>query len=129
MRLLLDTQSFIFYVDRPDALPSAARAAIEDASNEVFLSLVSPWEMQIKSAIGKLQLSKPAAELVRAELDRAAIQLLPIALHHIDALSRLPNHHRDPFDRLLIAQAIHEGLTIVSSDQAMAKYAVPVLWA
>ena len=128
MKLLLDTHSFIFYVDRPDALPSAARAAIEDSSNELFLSLVSPWEMQIKSTLGKLQLSKPAAELVQAELDRAAIQLLPITLHHIDALSRLPNHHRDPFDRLLVAQAIHEGLTLVSSDQTIAKYDAPILW-
>ena len=128
MKLLLDTHSFIFYVDRPDALPSAARAAIEDSSNELFLSLVSPWEMQIKSTLGKLQLSKPAAELVQAELDRAAIQLLPITLHHIDALSRLPNHHRDPFDRLLVAQAIHEGLTLFSSDQTIAKYDAPILW-
>jgi PIN domain nuclease of toxin-antitoxin system len=128
MKLLLDTHSFIFYVDRPDALPSAARAALEDPSNDLFLSLVSPWEMQIKSTLGKLQLGKPVAELVQAELDRAAIQLLPITLHHIDAVSRLPNHHRDPFDRLLVAQAIHEGLTLVSSDQTITKYAAPVLW-
>lgn len=128
MKLLLDTHCFILYVDRPDAIPSAARDLLEDTSNDLFLSLVSPWEMQIKSTLGKLQLSKPAAELVQAELDRAAIQLLPITLHHIDALSRLPNHHRDPFDRLLIAQAIHEGLTLVSSDQTIAKYAAPVLW-
>lgn len=65
---------------------------------------------------------------MQAELDRAAIRLLPITLHHIDALSRLPNHHRDPFDRLLVAQAIQEGLTLINSDQAIAKYAVPVLW-
>lgn len=128
MKLLLDTHSFIFYVDRPDAFPSMARAALEDSSNDLFLSVVSPWEIQIKSTLGKLQLSKPAAELVQAELDRAAIELLPITLHHIDALSRLPNHHRDPFDRLLVAQAIHEGLTLVSSDQTIAKYGAPVLW-
>src|SRR5688500_4869346 len=128
MKLLLDTHGFIFYVDRPDALPSAARAGLEDSSNELFLSLVSPWEMQIKSELGKLRLSKPVAELVQAELARGAIQLLPITLHHIDALSRLPNHHSDPFDRLLVAQAIHEGLTLVSSDQAIAKYGAPVLW-
>lgn len=101
---------------------------LEDASNELFLSLVSPWEMQIKSALGKLQLGKSVVELVRAELDRAAIQLLPIAIEHIDVLSRLPNHHRDPFDRLLIAQAIHDGLTLVSSDQTIARYAAPILW-
>lgn len=82
----------------------------------------------MKSTLGKLQLSKPAVELVQAELDRAAIKLLPITLNHIDALSRLPNHHRDPFDRLLVAQAIEEGLTLVTSDAAIAQYAAPVLW-
>jgi PIN domain nuclease of toxin-antitoxin system len=128
MKLLLDTHSFIFYVDRPDAIPAAARAALEDSSNDVFLSLVSPWEMQIKSALGKLQLDKSAAELVQAELDCGGIQLLSIALRHIQTLSRLPNHHRDPFDRLLIAQAIDEGLTIVTADQTIAKYDAPVLW-
>jgi len=129
MRLLLDTHSFLFFVDCPDKLPSPARAALEDSSNELFLSVVSPWELQIKSTAGKLQLGKPVADLVRAELDRSAIQLLPIALNHIDALSRLPNHHRDPFDRLLVAQAIEEGLTLVSSDQVLAKYAAPIIWA
>lgn len=128
MKLLLDTQSFIFYVDRPDKIPSVARTAMEDVSNELFVSLVSPWEMQVKSTLGKLQLSRPAVELVQAELDRAAIKLLPITLNHIDALSRLPNHHRDPFDRLLVAQAIQEGLTLVTSDAAIAQYAAPVLW-
>lgn len=128
MKRLLDTQSFIYFVDRPDELPSAARTAIEDSTNELFVSLVSPWKMQIKATLGKLELGKPPAALVQAELDRAAIELLPITLDHIDALSRLPNHHRDPFDRLLVAQAIHEGLTIVSSDQAIAKYGAPVLW-
>ena len=128
MRLLLDTQAFIFFVDRPDALPSGARAALEATSNQLFLSLVSPWEMQVKSALGKLKLDKPVVDLVQAELGRAAIQLLPIALDHIDALSRLPNHHRDPFDRMLVAQAIHEGLTLVTSDRNIAKYAAPVCW-
>ncbi len=73
MKLLLNTHSFIFYIDRPNALPSAARTAIEDPINELFLSLASPWEMQIKSTLGKLQLSQPASELVQAELDRGAI--------------------------------------------------------
>ena len=129
MKYLLDTHSFLFYVDRPDVLPSATRTALEDPSNDLFLSVVSPWEMQIKSTLGKLQLSKPAAQLVQAELDRGALQLLPITLDHIDTLSQLPNHHRDPFDRLLVAQAIHEGLTLVSSDLLIAKYAAPILWA
>jgi PIN domain nuclease of toxin-antitoxin system len=115
-------------VDRPDAAPSVARAAVEDWSDDLFVSLVSPLEMQIKATLDKLELSKSALEFVQAELDLAAIQLLTITLDHIAALSRLPNCHRDPFDRLLIAQAIYERLTLVTSDQVIAKYAIPILW-
>jgi PIN domain nuclease of toxin-antitoxin system len=128
MKLLLDTQTFIFYVDRPDALPSAARVALEDPGNDLLLSIAAPWEMQIKSTLGKLQLSKPPAEFVQAELDSGAIQLLPIALAHINVLPQLPTLHRDPFDRLLIAQATHENLTIVTGDETIARYPVPTLW-
>ncbi|MCC6358874.1 MAG: type II toxin-antitoxin system VapC family toxin [Phycisphaerales bacterium] len=128
MKLLLDTQSFIYFVDRPDELPTLARAAIEDSDNLLFLSLVSLWEMQIKVSLGKLRLEKSVADLVRNELDRAAIQLLSISIEHIDVLSCLPSHHRDPFDRMLVAQAKHEGLTLVSGDQAIANYDALVLW-
>jgi PIN domain nuclease of toxin-antitoxin system len=128
MRLLLDTHTFMFFVDRPDVLPPLARNALEDSTHELSLSVVSPWEMQIKSGLGKLSLSKPATDLVQAELDRGAIQLLPITLAHISALARLPGHHRDPFDRLLIAQAICENLTLVTGDDVIAKYSVPTLW-
>jgi PIN domain nuclease of toxin-antitoxin system len=128
MNLLLDTHTFIFYVDRPEALPSAARAAMEDPANALFLSLASPWEMQIKSNLGKLQLGKPPAQLVQAEVDRGSMRLLPITLAHIDGLSRLAMLHRDPFDRLLIAQALHDSLTIVSADANIARYPVPRLW-
>ncbi len=128
MKLLLDSNVFIFIVQDPDRLPERARAAIVDPANTRYLSLVTPWELQIKSSLAKFQLQKPIREIVQREVDTGTVQLLPITLDHIDGLSRLPSHHRDPFDRLLVAQAIHEGLMLISSDQAVAKYAVPVLW-
>jgi len=128
VKLLLDSNVFVFIVQQPERLPERARAAIVDPANTRYLSLVTPWELQIKCSLEKFQLERPIREIVQHEVDTGTVQLLPISLDHIDALSRLPNHHRDPFDRLLVAQAIHEGLTIVSSDQAIAKYAAPVLW-
>ena len=128
MRLLLDTHTFIYFVDHPEAIPPAARAELEDPANDVLLSVVSPWEMQIKVSLGKLRLEKTVVEMVQAELGRNALRLLPVALEHIAALSQLPSHHRDPFDRLLVAQAMHEGLTLVSSDEAVAQYGPPILW-
>lgn len=128
MRLLLDSQAFILLLQQPDSLGLAARDSIVDPNNEVFLSLVTPIELQIKVNLKKLSFAKSVREHIQFELDRGKFRLLPITLDHIDALSRLPNHHRDPFDRLLIAQAIHEGLTLVTSDETIAKYAVPVLW-
>jgi PIN domain nuclease of toxin-antitoxin system len=128
MRLLLDSQAFILILQQPNSLGSAARDAIVDPDNEIFLSVVTPIEMQIKVNLKKLSFAKSVREHVQFELDRGKFQLLPITLDHIDALSRLPNHHRDPFDRLLIAQAIQESLMLVTSDETIAKYAVPVLW-
>ncbi|HZZ41342.1 MAG TPA: type II toxin-antitoxin system VapC family toxin [Tepidisphaeraceae bacterium] len=128
MRLLLDSQAFILILQRPDSLGSAARNAIIDPNNEIFLSLVTPIELQIKVNLKKLSFAKSVREHVQFELDREKFKLLPITLDHIDALSHLPSHHRDPFDRLLIAQAIHENLTIITSDQTISRYPVSTLW-
>jgi PIN domain nuclease of toxin-antitoxin system len=128
VRLLLDTQALILLVGQPVGLPAIAQAAIEDPANEVLLSLATPWEMQIKINLGKLTLGKPLSQFVQLELDRGTFSLLPITLAHIDELSRLPSHHRDPFDRLLVAQAIHESLTLVTSDHQIRFYPVPTLW-
>jgi PIN domain nuclease of toxin-antitoxin system len=113
---------------QPAALPDRARRAIEDPANELFLSIVTPIELQIKVSLGKLTFSKSVREAVQFELDQGTFRLLPIALEHIDALAGLPAHHRDPFDRLLIAQAMHDGLTIVTADRLIPLYAVPTLW-
>lgn len=128
MRLLLDTQAFFLLTHNTRAIPTRALDAITDAQNTRYLSIVSPWELQIKVGTGKMKLSRTVEQAVQFELDRGALILLPITLAHIDELSRLPSHHRDPFDRLLVAQAIHEGLTLVAGDRQIRLYPVPCLW-
>ena len=128
MNLLLDTQAFLYMTECPDRLPSCARAAIEDPRNLRLLSVASPWKLQIKMMLGKLRLARSVRETVQFDLGRGALRLLPITLDHIDTLAGLPPHHRDPFDRLLIAQAIHDGLTIVTGDRLIPQYPVPCLW-
>jgi PIN domain nuclease of toxin-antitoxin system len=127
MNLLLDTSTLIMLIQgRP--IPERSRLAFEDKQNQVFVSLVSPWEMQIKFNLNKLTLHQPVRTIIEDQLAHGSFRLLSITLAHVSALAGLPHHHRDPFDRLLIAQAIHETLTLVTSDQTIAKYPVPVLW-
>lgn len=128
MNLLLDTQAFILWTMRPEDLPARARDAVRDGRNAVYISIASAWEMQIKFKLKKLDLRKPPREAIEFELATGGFQLLPISLAHVDALAGLPDHHRDPLDRLLVAQAIHENLTLVAGDAVMAHYPVPLLW-
>jgi len=128
MRLLLDTHAFILFTSDPDGLPNNVRTALEDSANELLLSMASPWEMQIKSDLGKLRLGKSPRDLVEFEVHRGAIAILPITLMHIDELSRLPSVHRDPFDRLIIAQARCEQLRLVSGDTNVRLYPVDSFW-
>lgn len=128
MNLLLDSQAFVNIILFPELFPANARSAIEDGNNDVYLSLVSPLELQIKINLGKLSFGKPLRQTIEEEVEAGTFELLPITLAHIDELSRLPSHHRDPFDRLLIAQAVSEGLTIVTSDQHIRRYPVSCLW-
>ncbi len=90
--------------------------------------MVSPWEMQIKITLNKLILGKPLKEMIQLELDRGTFTLLPITLTHIDRLSTLPLLHRDPFDRLLIAQALTDNLTLITADRKIQQYPVDCLW-
>jgi len=128
MNLLLDTQSFLYWTNQPEKLTAPALNAICSAGNRVSLSLVTAWEMQIKYGIKKLRLNKLPRELFESELIDGTFTFLPITLDHVEALSRLPDIHRDPFDRLLIAQAIHEDLTLITGDNEIAEYPVRVLW-
>ncbi|MCU0256744.1 MAG: type II toxin-antitoxin system VapC family toxin [Vicinamibacterales bacterium] len=118
MRLLLDTHVFLWWCADDARLGEVERAAIRDGGNEVFLSTASVWEMAIKQALGRLQVPEPPS----AAVTRLGIERLPIAFEHAEATVGLPALHRDPFDRLLVAQAKMEGLTLVTTDPAVRSY-------
>lgn len=124
MNLLLDTQIFIWAFDQPAKLPSQFRSPLQDPQNRLFLSVASMWEMQIKTQIGKMALPMPVELFVQLHLAGNDIQPLPISARHIWTLDQLPLHHRDPFDRLLIAQANADSLTLVSVDSTFSSYEV-----
>lgn len=128
MRLLLDTHAFLWFVDGSDELSLAARNLIEDPDNRRLLSVASLWEMAIKVSIGKLKLAVPFTELVEREIQGNAIELLAIRPDHLDELAKLPFHHRDPFDRMIVAQGLTEDIPIISRDKAFESYSVNVLW-
>jgi len=128
MKLLLDTHAFIWWVGEPEKLSSDVLALLADEDNELRLSVVSVWEIQIKSQLGKLKLNLPLGELVESQRRENGLQVLPIELDHVLALNALPPLHKDPFDRLLIAQGQIEDADIVSKDRVFASYAVRVLW-
>jgi PIN domain nuclease of toxin-antitoxin system len=127
-RLLLDTHTFLWWASDAPELSSTARKAISDNRNECFLSIASCWEMAIKSSLGKLRLSKPVDRFVQDLMTENGFRLLVIDLRHTAKVESMPYHHRDPFDRLLLAQAITEKLTIVSADSIFSDYAVKRLW-
>lgn len=119
MRLLLDTHAFLWWRTDAPELDETARAAIGDATNSVYLSAAVAWEITIKRALGKLEFEGTVAESVLEE----GFTPLPIEIRHVDELARLPPHHPDPFDRLLVAQARCEGMTLVSDDPEIHSYA------
>jgi PIN domain nuclease of toxin-antitoxin system len=127
-RLLLDTHTFLWWVDDAPELTAAARRVIADVNNICYLSNASCWEMAIKSSLGKLSLARPVERFVSEQLTANGFTLLNIELRHVAKVEKLPFHHRDPFDRLLIAQATTEKLTIVTADSSFFNYGVKVLW-
>ncbi|HLK55486.1 MAG TPA: type II toxin-antitoxin system VapC family toxin [Chthonomonadaceae bacterium] len=128
MRLLIDTHTFLWFVEGDLQLSQEAKRLLEDENNERWLSLASVWEMAIKISIGKLRLGQPLAEYVREQTERNTISLLPITLPHVLPLTNLPLHHRDPFDRLLVMQSVVEGMPIVSADAVLDAYNLHRLW-
>jgi PIN domain nuclease of toxin-antitoxin system len=127
MKILLDTHVFLWYISADPRLPTAFRDAIRDSANEVYLSAVSVWEAVIKYALGKLPLPEaPAAYLPR---QRAAHRIAPLPVEEgaFPYLAGLPPLHRDPFDRLLLAQALQHGMTLATVDDAVRAYPVPLL--
>jgi PIN domain nuclease of toxin-antitoxin system len=127
MRILLDTHVFLWYISADPQLPVAFRDAIRDPANEVYLSAASVWEAVIKYALGKLPLPEAAAEYLPRQREAHHIASLPIDEAAFVHLAGLPPLHRDPFDRLLIAQALQHGLTLATVDDAVRAYPVPFL--
>lgn len=127
MDLLLDTNAFIWWLDDSPRIGGPARTAISDPLNGVFVSAATFWELAIKLSLKKLNVRSDATSWVPQELARNRFRPLPVQLHHALAVEHLPFHHRDPFDRLLIAQAIEEDLTIITGDSEFEAYAVRVI--
>ena len=127
MRLLLDTHMFLWYVTADPRLPAAFRTAIQDPANEVYLSAASVWEAVIKYALGKLPLPEAPADYLPRQRIAHQIKSLPIEEGALAHLAGLPVLHRDPFDRILIAQALQYGLMLVTVDDAVRAYSVPLL--
>lgn len=128
MKLLLDTCTFLWIAAGDAALSASAREAFSNPSNEVYLSAISAWEIAIKNALGKLPLPSPASVFVPHERERHRVETLPLGENAALALTRLPDLHRDPFDRMLVCQAIMGGLTLVTPDPLITQYPVATLW-
>jgi PIN domain nuclease of toxin-antitoxin system len=127
LKLLLDTHTFIWWDSDPSKLSSLVHASIQDPTNTVYLSAASVWKMVIKRQLGKLTLRVPLKALISQQQSNG-IQILSVALPHVLAVDSLPQVHKDPFDRILIAQAIVEGATLASNDELLSKYPAPVIW-
>lgn len=123
MRLLLDTHTLLWTLVAPDRLSKNAAQAIAAEESEVFVSIVSPWEMAIAKARGRMD----PPDNLEAQLETRRFVLLPVSLRHTHVVETLPHHHRDPFDRMLVAQAQVEGLTIVTVDRLLRRYPVSLL--
>ena len=128
MRLLLDTHALLWFCEGNPALSATARAAMEDSTNERYVSHATPWEVAIKVALGRLDLQVGFDALFPGVLKANGFEFLPSAPEHYRALIPLTRHHGDPFDRLMIAQAQVEGLTIITCDAQFPAYRVPLLW-
>lgn len=128
MKILLDTHVFLWWVSNDRRLSRRARDLIADGDNEILLSAASGWEMAIKAGLGKLPLPEDLEIFLDDQMERNGIGPLPILMKHTTRVRHLPNHHADPFDRLLIAQAQVEGLTLMTGDRHIKRYDVTTVW-
>ncbi|HEY0075040.1 MAG TPA: type II toxin-antitoxin system VapC family toxin [Abditibacteriaceae bacterium] len=128
MNYLLDTHSFLWFISGDAKLSPQARLLMEEENNRLFISIASLWEMAIKFSLGKLVLNQPFEQMFPAQLEANSIEILAITIEHLNKLSALPFHHRDPFDRLLIAQSLSEGLPLISADTIFDNYGVQRQW-
>jgi PIN domain nuclease of toxin-antitoxin system len=127
VKLLVDTHAFLWFMAGDERLSAPARRAIEDDEDQWCLSVASVWELAIKASLKRLVLPVPTVDYVTEKVEQGLL-LLPVEWTHAAAVETLPFHHRDPFDRLLVAQAVAERLTVVTSDPVFRKYGVRVIW-
>jgi PIN domain nuclease of toxin-antitoxin system len=128
VKLLLDTHAFLWWVEGTPALGRRARAAVANPDNEVFISIASCWELAIKLSLGKLRLTQRLDRFIPEQLTLNGFSLFAVELRHVVGVADLPFHHRDPFDRLLVAQALQDQLAVVSADRVFRRYGVTVIW-
>ncbi|MGE3743052.1 MAG: type II toxin-antitoxin system VapC family toxin [Geminicoccaceae bacterium] len=128
MRLLLDTHAFLWWIFDDPRLASSARALISDPATEILFSVVSAWEIAIKARTGRLDLPADVPAFVHDQVRRNRVTVLPVSLRHALHVHALPDHHRDPFDRLLVAQAQVEAVPLLSKDAQLATYDVTLRW-
>jgi PIN domain nuclease of toxin-antitoxin system len=126
MKLLLDTHIFLWLNQEIENVPTTILSLCENSANTLYLSPVSAWEIQIKHALGKLDLAVSLQEMIAAQKQNGLV-ILPIELNHVYALAKLENHHQDPFDRLLIAQAMVESMPILTVDRKIINYSVETI--
>ena len=128
MRILVDTQCFLWSFLDPSRLSDTARKVLSDGEDDLFFSAASSWEIAIKAGIGKLRLPEPPEDYVPPRIVRAGMTALGVTHAHALRVHALPPAHKDPFDRLLVAQSAAEGLTILTADPQIGRYSVPTLW-
>lgn len=128
MRLLLDTHAFLWWIDDDPRLSEHAAALIGDGTNEVFFSAASGWELVIKHALGRIEFPSSPRRFIPEQLEQNGFQVLPIHLGHALKVGELPTLHKDPFDRMLIAQAMVEEVELLSGDDDIRRYPVSVTW-
>lgn len=126
--VLIDTHAFLWFIAGSEKLSHLARKAIEDEENEIVLSVASIWEMSIKVSIGKLSTKFPLRKMIPEQMECNGFDLLPIEAGHCMRVSELPMHHRDPFDRLLIAQALEDNMPVVTTDGIFDQYGISRIW-
>jgi PIN domain nuclease of toxin-antitoxin system len=126
-RVLVDTHAFIWWDSVPEELPDRVLSLMKDPLTELLVSCVSIWEMQIKQMLGKLNMEMPISELIETQ-QQNGIHILDINLQHIFSLEDVPHIHKDPFDRMLVSQALYEKIPIITNDIEIKKYHVTVIW-
>ena len=128
MRALLDTHAFLWWIENDPRLSTRAREIIADDGNDIILSAVSVWEIAIKASLVRLAIRGDIAAFVNSNVTANGFEVLPLLIEHALRVASLPDHHRDPFDRALVAQAQVEDVALLTADRAISRYSVKILW-